>query len=165
MHASITLRIITGQFAEIGTPERKETQAWLKDFTQTSGMRICGPNCLGIANVTDSMWACATSREVVKRTAVGDIALVSQSGATAFGPFLHRAQDRGIGLAYIVSTGNSVDFTTSDIILYCIRQPHVKGIVAEPVPTGSQLTKPIVEDLAAGEAAQELLRGGDPVEP
>ena len=44
--------IITGQFAEIGTPDRRATQAWLKEFTSTSGMRICGPNCLGIANVT-----------------------------------------------------------------------------------------------------------------
>ena len=122
--------IITGQFAEIGTPDRKETQAWLKEFTLSSGMRLCGPNCLGIANVTDNMWSAATGINVIKNTVAGDIALVSQSGATAFGPFQHRAQDRGLGLSHIISTGNEADLSATDFILYCLRQPNVKGIVA-----------------------------------
>lgn len=122
--------IITGQFAEIGTPDRKETQEWLKEFTLSSGMRLCGPNCLGIANVTDNIWSCATGIDSIKNTVAGDIALVSQSGATTFGPFQLRAQDRGIGLSYIISTGNEVDLSATDFILYCLRQPNVKGIVA-----------------------------------
>lgn len=122
--------IITGQFAEIGTPDRKKTQEWLKEFTLSSGMRLCGPNCLGIANVTDNIWSCATGINAIKNTVAGDIALVSQSGASAFGPFQYRAQDRGLGLSYIISTGNEADLSATDFILYCLRQPNVKGIVA-----------------------------------
>lgn len=147
--------IITGQFAEMGTPERKEAQKWLRDFAMSSGMRLCGPNCLGIANVTDNIWPCASWISVIKNTTAGEIALVSQSGASAFGPFQLRAQDRGIGLSHIISTGNEADLDASDFILYCIRQPQVKGVVAyfEGIKDGGKLRR----------VAEEALKLGKPI--
>ncbi len=122
--------IITAGFAEKGTDDRKLAQESLKEFCAQTGMRLCGPNCLGIANVTDNIWTCSTGLSSVKTAVAGDLALVSQSGACAFGPFFARAQDRGLGFSYIISTGNEVDLDTTDFIRYCINTPETKAVVA-----------------------------------
>ena len=122
--------IITAGFAEKGTDERKAAQEALCDFTRRTGMRLCGPNCLGIANVKDRIWSCSAALSDIQTIAAGNIALVCQSGASAFGPFLARARDRGLDFSYIISTGNEVDLDTSDFIRYCIHRPEVKSIVA-----------------------------------
>ena len=122
--------IITAGFAEKGTDERKAAQEALCDFTRRTGMRLCGPNCLGIANVKDRIWSCSAALPDIQTIAAGNIALVCQSGASAFGPFLARARDRGLDFSYIISTGNEVDLDTSDFIRYCIHRPEVKSIVA-----------------------------------
>jgi len=122
--------IITAGFAEKGTDERKAAQDALRDFTRRTGMRLCGPNCLGIANVKDRIWSCSAALPDIQTIAAGNIALVCESGASAFGPFLARARDRGLDFSYIISTGNEVDLDTSDFIRYCIHRPEVKSIVA-----------------------------------
>jgi len=91
--------IIAGGFAELGTDERKNAQKEMADFVVRTGMRLCGPNCLGIANVKDNVWPCSARVSDIQAANLGNLALVSQSGASAFGPFLVRAQDRDIGLA------------------------------------------------------------------
>ena len=122
--------IITGGFAELGSEDRKAAQKALSDFAQRSGMRLTGPNCLGIANVKDGIWPCSALLTDIKAASVGDLALVSQSGATAFGPALAKALDRGLGFSYIISTGNEADLDTTDFMSYCIHRPEVKSIVA-----------------------------------
>lgn len=122
--------IITGGFAELGSTDRKAAQQALSDFARRTGMRLTGPNCLGIANVKDGIWPCSAVLADIKATSVGDLALVSQSGATAFGPALAKALDRGLGFSYIVSTGNEADLDTTDFMSYCIQRPEVKAIVA-----------------------------------
>ena len=153
--------IITGQFAELGTADRVDTQRWLGEFALSSGMRICGPNCLGIANVTDNIWPCSSGVNVITKTVPGNLALVSQSGASAFGPFLARAQDRGIGLAYIVSTGNEADLQAPDFIRYCLRQPNVKGIIAyfEGIKDGAKFRAMAEEALELGKPIAALKVG------
>ena len=125
-----TCVIITAGFAEKGTEDRKAAQMGLQDFVKRTGIRLCGPNCLGIANVKDCSWSCSAALPEIQTIASGSLALVCQSGASAFGPFLARARDRGLGFSYIVSTGNEADLDTSDFIRYCIHQPEVKAIVA-----------------------------------
>ena len=49
-------------FAERGVDDRRDLQGELGAFASTSGMRISGPNCLGLANVKDDIWAPASSR-------------------------------------------------------------------------------------------------------
>jgi len=122
--------IITAGFAEKGTDDRRAAQQALKDFSTRTGMRLCGPNCLGIANVTDRIWACSAALPDIQTITAGNIAMVCQSGASAFGPFLARARDRGLDFSYIISTGNEADLDTSDFIRYCIHKPEVKAIVA-----------------------------------
>ena len=153
--------IIAGGFAELGTAERKAAQKALSDFTLRTGMRLCGPNCLGIANVKDGIWPCSARTSDIQAANIGGLALVSQSGASAFGPFLIRAQDRNLGFSYIVSTGNEADLDTSDFIRYCIRQPEVKAIIAyfESIKDGDKFRSVAEEALTLGKPIVALKIG------
>ena len=118
--------VISAGFAERGTGDRRDLQGELGEFARTSGMRISGPNCLGLANVKDDIWATASSRGAEGLT--GPIGLVCQSGATAFGPFLVRAVENGIGFSYIISTGNEADLDFTDFARYLLDDPDTRVV-------------------------------------
>jgi acetyltransferase len=118
--------VISAGFAERGVDDRRDLQRELSEFARTSGMRISGPNCLGLANVKDDIWATASSRGASGLT--GPIGLVCQSGATAFGPFLVRAVENGIGFSYIISTGNEADLDFTDFARYLLDDPETRVI-------------------------------------
>ncbi|MCC6533437.1 MAG: acetate--CoA ligase family protein [Burkholderiales bacterium] len=118
--------VISAGFAERGVAARLELQHKVGAFARASGLRMAGPNCLGLANVKDDIWATASSRTLGGLT--GPIGLVCQSGATAFGPFLLRAVDAGIGLSYIVSTGNETDLDFADFARYLLDDPDTRVI-------------------------------------
>ncbi len=118
--------IISAGFAERATDAGRELQQRLAAFARQSCLRIAGPNCLGVANVRDDIWATASSRTLGGLT--GHIGLVCQSGATAFGPFLVRAVDSGIGLSHIISTGNEVDLDFADFVRYLLDDPDTRVI-------------------------------------
>lgn len=118
--------VISAGFAERGDGGRRDLQRQIGAFARDSGIRISGPNCLGVANVKAGIWACAGSRLVM--SGGGPIALVSQSGASAFGPFLTRAVDLGIGYSYIVTTGNEADLESSDFMRYLLDDPETRVI-------------------------------------
>ena len=118
--------VISAGFAERGVDDRRDLQGELGAFARNSGMRISGPNCLGLANVKDDIWATASSRGAEGLT--GPIGLVCQSGATAFGPFLVRAVENGIGFSYIISTGNEADLDFTDFARYLLDDPDTRVI-------------------------------------
>jgi acyl-CoA synthetase (NDP forming) len=118
--------VISAGFAERGTGDRRDLQGQLGAFARASGMRISGPNCLGLANVKDDIWATSSSRGAEGLT--GPIGLVCQSGATAFGPFLVRAVENGIGFSYIISTGNEADLDFTDFARYLLDDPDTRVI-------------------------------------
>ncbi|HEV7491249.1 MAG TPA: acetate--CoA ligase family protein [Rhodanobacteraceae bacterium] len=118
--------VISAGFAERGIDARLDLQKQVGAYAKESGLRITGPNCLGLANVRDNIWATASSRTLGGLT--GHIALVCQSGATAFGPFLLRAVDAGIGLSHIISTGNETDLDFADFARYLIDDSDTRVI-------------------------------------
>jgi acetate---CoA ligase (ADP-forming) len=118
--------VISAGFAERDVEDRRDLQGELGEFARASGMRISGPNCLGLANVKDDIWATASSRGAEGLT--GPIGLVCQSGATAFGPFLVRAVENGIGFSYIISTGNEADLDFTDFARYLLDDPDTRVI-------------------------------------
>ena len=118
--------VISAGFAERATEAGRQLQLQVGAFARQSGLRITGPNCLGVANVRDDIWATASSRTLGGLT--GHIGLVCQSGATAFGPFLLRAVDSGIGLSHIISTGNETDLDFADFARYLIDDPGTRVI-------------------------------------
>ncbi len=118
--------VISAGFAERGTEDRRDLQHRIGDFARQSGVRICGPNCLGIANLKNNIWASSSS--LGAKGISGPIGLVSQSGASAFGPFLSRAVDRGIGYSYVIGTGNEADLESSDFVRYLVDDPDTRVI-------------------------------------
>ncbi len=118
--------VISAGFAERGEDDRRELQVELGKFARESGVRVSGPNCLGLANLKDDIWASASSRGAAGLS--GPIGLVCQSGASAFGPFLTRAVDEGIGFTYIVSTGNEADLDFCDFARYLIDDDDTRVI-------------------------------------
>ncbi|HEY1934092.1 MAG TPA: acetate--CoA ligase family protein [Acetobacteraceae bacterium] len=118
--------VISAGFAERDVDDRRDLQGELGAFARASGMRISGPNCLGLANVKHDIWATSSSRGASGLT--GPIGLVCQSGATAFGPFLVRAVENGIGFSYIISTGNEADLDFTDFARYLLDDPDTRVI-------------------------------------
>ncbi len=112
--------VISAGFSERGVDDRRELQAELGAVAQETGVRISGPNCLGLANIKDDIWACSSSRLEGVELKSGNVGLVCQSGASAFGPFLSRAVGRGVGYSYIVSTGNEADLEAPDFARYLL---------------------------------------------
>ena len=120
--------VISAGFSERGVEERRELQAELGEVARETGVRISGPNCLGLANIKDDIWACSSSRLEGVELKSGNVGLVCQSGASAFGPFLSRAVGRGVGYSYIVSTGNEADLEAPDFARYLLDDDDTKVI-------------------------------------
>lgn len=118
--------VISAGFSERDVDDRRDLQGEVGAFARESGLRICGPNCLGVANVQDDIWPSASSRGSDGLS--GPIGLVCQSGASAFGPFLTRAVEEGIGLSHIISTGNEADLDFCDFARYLLDQDSVRVI-------------------------------------
>lgn len=118
--------VISAGFSERGEAERRELQARVGAYARESGVRISGPNCLGLANIRDGLWLAASSR--VEAGIPGPVGLVCQSGASLFGPFLSRALDMGLGMSYVVSTGNEADLEFADFARYLLDDEGTKII-------------------------------------
>ena len=118
--------VISAGFSERAVDDRRDLQAELGRFARESGLRVSGPNCLGLANLKDDIWASAASRGASGLS--GPIGLVCQSGASAFGPFLTRAVDEGIGYTYVVSTGNEADLDFCDFARYLLDDEDTRVI-------------------------------------
>jgi acetyltransferase len=121
--------VISAGFAELHTDEGRRRQAELTALAAETGLRLVGPNCLGAANLPGKILATASSRiDAPPTVSETGAALVSQSGATAFGPLLAVAADRGFGYRYIVTTGNEADLGAADFVEYFLERPDVRVI-------------------------------------
>lgn len=121
--------IISAGFAEMGDAQGRQLQQDVRRIARETGVRVCGPNCLGVSNIADGIWSSANptvAADVV--VGPGPVALVSQSGATAHGPLMALARDRGIGFRCVVSTGNEADLELTDFVEFLLEDPEVKSI-------------------------------------
>ncbi len=115
------LIVISAGFREIG-PEGARREEELLAVVQQYGMRMIGPNCLGVINVTPAVNLNATFAPT--RPIDGKIAFMSQSGA--FGvSIMQQMEWRRIGLSYFVSIGNSADVKANELLAYWEDDPQV----------------------------------------
>ncbi|MGF1455504.1 MAG: GNAT family N-acetyltransferase [Alphaproteobacteria bacterium] len=101
-----------------------ELRQRLLDVARSTGLRINGPNCLGIA--TPALGLHATMSRF--RAADGDIAFFGQS-ATAAGPMVDWAHQEGLGFSHIISLGDMADVDYADVLFYLADDPHTRVIV------------------------------------
>jgi acetyl coenzyme A synthetase (ADP forming)-like protein len=119
------LVVITAGFREIGGigVEREDR---LRAIAARYGMRVIGPNCMGIIN-TEAAFACNASFSATPPPA-GSVAMVSQSGALGEAILADAAQ-AGLGVAMFASVGNRVDVTAADLVAYWGDDEQVKVIL------------------------------------
>ena len=72
--------VISAGFSERGLSDRADLQAEVAAYARESGLRISGPNCLGLANIRDNIWLTSSSRQMTGVN--GTVGLVCQSGHT-----------------------------------------------------------------------------------
>ena len=122
----------------------------LRSAARDAGVRIVGPNCLGVVNVTDNVYAAFGSFSREPRLPSGHVSLVSQSGGFGYSMVL-RCLAGGAGFRFLVSSGNECDITTPEFIDACLDDPETRVVVAyiEGVADGAAL-------MAAGRKAVKL---------
>jgi acyl-CoA synthetase (NDP forming) len=123
--------IITAGFGERGAAGEQEQNELLRVARQ-AGVRFSGPNSLGVANITDRIFAAAASNIAWLRDGLrpSGISVISHSGALSFNPVPSRAAERGIGLRGIVSVGNQADLGVIDFLEYFVEADEDTRAVA-----------------------------------
>lgn len=109
-----SLVVISAGFAETGDTGKKRQQDVL-EHVRRSGMRMIGPNCLGLLNAHPDISLNASFSPVFP--GFGPVAMLSQSGALGLA-ILQLARDRDLGLSSFVSVGNKADVSGNDLIQY-----------------------------------------------
>jgi acyl-CoA synthetase (NDP forming) len=147
--------IFASGFAEAG--ERGNAlQAKLEAFAIETGMLICGPNCLGVVNLVER--SCGYSSISPKDVAVGDVAVVSQSGTVIVA--LVRSL-RGIGFSHLVSSGNEAVLTSGDYLAYLAGDAATKvlGVFLEGIKEPARFIEAAAAARRAGKPLVALKTG------
>lgn len=137
-------------FAEVND-EGARLQEELRSTIVESGIRVLGPNCLGMISLPDRALPTFTSAlDEVTELREGPVAFVSQSGA--FGTIIfNAAQQEGLGISHFLNTGNEVDLSVAEILGGLVEMAGVHVLLAylEGVHDGRQL-------LSVAQRAHEL---------
>ncbi|MGO9558413.1 MAG: GNAT family N-acetyltransferase [Acidimicrobiales bacterium] len=108
------LVVISAGFAETGGDGR-EAERGLVTIAHRHGMRLVGPNCMGVVNTAPAISMNATFSPVAPRR--GHIAFSSQSGGLGIA-ILNEATRRDLGVSSFVSVGNKADVSGNDLLRY-----------------------------------------------
>ena len=120
-----SLVVITAGFAEVG-PEGAKLQRALAERVREHGMRMVGPNCMGLLSVDPAIRLNASFSPIFP--APGHVALSSQSGALGIA-ILGLAARREVGLSAFVSVGNKADVSSNDLLEYWEDDPATRVIL------------------------------------
>jgi acetate---CoA ligase (ADP-forming) len=119
------LLVISAGFGETGAEGRRQ-QGELLTLCRRTGMRLIGPNCLGVINTDPDVRLDATFAG--RQPPAGTIGFLSQSGG--LGIALIEAADRlGLGLSSFVSVGNKADISGNDLLEYWEQDPRTEVIL------------------------------------
>ncbi|MBP2330948.1 acyl-CoA synthetase (NDP forming)/RimJ/RimL family protein N-acetyltransferase [Kibdelosporangium banguiense] len=113
------LVVVTSGFSEIGDEGRSAEQK-LADEARAHGMRVVGPNALGVVNMDRSVRLNASLAP--KLPGLGRTGFFCQSGALGTA-ILADAASRGLGLSTFVSAGNRADVSGNDMLQYWMTDP------------------------------------------
>jgi len=126
--------IISAGFRESGAQGAK-LEAQIREISKKYGIRIVGPNCLGIMSTGANLNASFASEYPIK----GGISLISQSGAICTS-FLDWAANESLGFDKFVSVGNKADVAEAELLDYIARDPstRVVALYVEGIDNGRE---------------------------
>jgi acyl-CoA synthetase (NDP forming)/GNAT superfamily N-acetyltransferase len=116
--------ILTSGFSETGA-DGGQAQADMVRLARRHGIRIVGPNCLGVINTDPAVRLAASFSPVMPP--VGGLALASQSGAVGIAVLDHAART-GAGVSSFVSLGNKADVSGNDLLQYWFDDPATTAV-------------------------------------
>ncbi|HYF09459.1 MAG TPA: acetate--CoA ligase family protein [Acetobacteraceae bacterium] len=146
--------VLADGFAEAGAAGQA-MQARLVAAARAAGVRILGPNSMGLVNL-HAKTACSVNAALEAESLLpGRLALVSQSGSM-LGAIMARGAARGIGFSHLLSTGNEADLAAGEIAEMLVERPEVDAVLlfleairdadrmAGAARRGHELGKPII---------------------
>ena len=120
--------LFSAGFAETGG-EGIQAQDRLRQRAREAGLRLVGPNCLGLMNIRRNTYATFAPVASAIRVKAGRIGLVSQSGA--FGVYAYAlAHARGVGFSTWVTTGNEAEVQLADCLAWLAQDDETEVIMA-----------------------------------
>jgi acetate---CoA ligase (ADP-forming) subunit alpha len=130
--------VISAGFKEIGaTGKSREDE--LGSLVKKYGLRIVGPNCLGIFDNISRLDTFFLPRDLIHRPMTGDVSLASQSGSFV-GHVMDLFEFEQVGIARVITYGNKVDVDEVDALNYFAEDPRTRvvGLYIEDVKNGRE---------------------------
>ena len=155
--------MFTAGFAEIGA-EGRAMQEHITQIASDSGIRLCGPNCLGLFNMRTGHTPTFSSFLEEGPTPAGPLGMVTQSGA--FGThLLALTARRGIAVGMWLSTGNEADVAVADGISFMADDPDTKAIACyvEAIKDGPAFAEAVARARANGKPVIAMKVGGSTI--
>jgi acyl-CoA synthetase (NDP forming) len=118
--------IVTSGFSELQDDESQKLAAELQQAIRETGLAVTGPNCLGNLSAGERLFTNIDDRVVTMEA--GPVAIAGQSGAIVMA-IRQALEDRGVGVGYMVTTGNEAGLETPDLMAYFAADPSVRVIV------------------------------------
>jgi acyl-CoA synthetase (NDP forming) len=119
--------IFSSGFAEM-SPEGLEAQERVAAIARESGMRVVGPNCMGVINISNGVVGTFARTFDQGLPEPGVLGFASQSGA--FGSHgLHLCLERGLGISLWCTTGNEVDVDVAECLEYMVLDERTKVVL------------------------------------
>jgi acetyltransferase len=118
--------VLSSGFGETGE-EGRMVQDRIAQVATAAGMRLVGPNCMGVvSHLGDGRWLNGSYFWAIPETA-GGLSFVSQSGAFG-GMFFSHLRSSGLGLSRFLSVGNSADVSETDVLEWLGDDPQTTAI-------------------------------------
>lgn len=118
--------IVTSGFSELQDDESQKLAAELQQAIRDTGLAVTGPNCLGNLSAGENLFTNIDDRIVTMEA--GSVAIAGQSGAIVMA-IRQTLEDRGVGVGYMVTTGNEAGLETPDLMAYFAADPSIRVIV------------------------------------
>ncbi|GIQ77463.1 acetate--CoA ligase family protein [Bradyrhizobium sp. RD5-C2] len=118
--------IVTSGFSELQDEESQRLAVELKQAIKETGLAVTGPNCLGNLSAGENLFTNIDDRIVTMEP--GAVAIAGQSGAIVMA-IRQALEDRGVGVGYMVTTGNESGLETPDLMSYFAADPSIRVIV------------------------------------
>ena len=118
--------IVTSGFSELQDDESQRLAAELQQAIRETGLAVTGPNCLGNLSAGERLFTNIDDRVVTMEA--GPVAIAGQSGAIVMA-IRQALEDRGVGVGYMVTTGNEAGLETPDLMAYFAADPSIRVIV------------------------------------
>jgi acyl-CoA synthetase (NDP forming) len=118
--------VVSSGFAEVG---ESGLQDEVKRLGKEFGIRLLGPNCMGVFNPGRKFDTFFISHDRMKRPAKGNVAILSQSGAIMASLF-EAVRGSRVGISKAVGYGNAIDIDESDLFEYLLNDKETDVVVS-----------------------------------